>query len=449
MLRRLLLLLTLCVDVGSQHLLHLLRHMASHVHTKHGSKSQSPPQTLPSTSPRATTAENTISSTENLLDNLESRNVGVDSYGAPDTAKSDAPTAEERIASRRAARQAARARQADREKQEAATATETGQRTPRKDNSQAEAQARQVARQSSRHAARQHQGNRGIFRHHGKLSTLSERWGTGRALVLPPKCNHDEESSGLVTLTFTQRKLVNFWHFFMGEILPVVEYLAMHEGRYTSLTGETKQGPCLPRSLAVLGKAGPLRPMYNELFDSLGIELYYREMPKQERRAGANGKPQAERWEGRTLHLDSLVFQDPLRQCEEGAAARGSRRESVASVATKLLGNTSELWLVEASDCAAVQPRFFPPELPGGIKTGACDDFLRVADLEALAEGAEGRSSSGYYTLTRCAATDPAPAAAVHERFQFVRQWLLKWAGVRVCVQPQESLHLVHHVHSF
>ena len=82
MLRRLLLLLTLCVDVGSQH---LLRHMASHVHTKHGSKSQSPPQPLPSTSPRATTAENTISSTENILDNLGS------SSGTNDDAESGAP----------------------------------------------------------------------------------------------------------------------------------------------------------------------------------------------------------------------------------------------------------------------------------------------------------------------------------------------------------------------
>ena len=192
--------------------------------------------------------------------------------------------------------------------------------------------------------------------HHGKLSELTKRWGQGRSLEPPPRCAQVENS--VKTLTFVQRHLINFWHFFMGEILPVVEYLAMHEGALEIDSGGkvVRTGPCVPRKLIIHGKAGLFKPMYEQLFSSLGIAWDYHQMSPV---VGRSTTDTQEHWAGTTLFLDSHIYQENRKQCQDGDVP--DKRVGLGAQ----WANKSGLFAVQISSCSNLFPRLFPPHVNG------------------------------------------------------------------------------------
>ena len=178
----------------------------------------------------------------------------------------------------------------------------------------------------------------------------------------------------------------HFWHFFMGELLPFVDWLS--------------ERTCLPTSVTLYRKDArlPFASMYREIGESLGLSidlvnvmtLDETERPKRDRACDYLETRLQHKWQ----HCRDETLWENLR----------------SRIPNAIHGTP---WQLEIPKCSAV----FPPAF------GASADGSPVATCENMYKFKRGNR-------IRCK-DDLVQRKAWTQRFATVREWLLRWAGAK------------------
>ena len=135
--------------------------------------------------------------------------------------------------------------------------------------------------------------------------------------------------------------------------------------------------------------------MYEQLFSSLGIAWDYHQMSPV---VGRSTTDTQEHWAGTTLFLDSHIYQENRKQCQDGDVP--DKRVGLGAQ----WANKSGLFAVQISSCSNLFPRLFPPHV-NGTRTNSCGDFYR--------DDSDKKSQKAIL----CAPLESGQAERVHERF--------------------------------
>ena len=260
--------------------------------------------------------------------------------------------------------------------------------------------------------------------------------GHGRTLVPPPFCFAEDYSDEPQTIiSYAGRGNMgggSFYHFFLGEIFPFVEFLATHarpasnsskdarlppmstrDGSPVSFPRDGRDTRCFPRRLTIYGRPGAydFKRVYRDFVLPFGIKLKMHGMHESKFISMEARKPPSStgnNWRGGVLFLDGHFFQNPAPICQKCTAT---------SCARNVVANPAEARaMIEVPSCSQ-HPTMFQIEQKGSNQ--ACP--LTCADIYT------GSSR------VRCVAVSSEAAARkarFRGRFHFVREWLLKWAGV-------------------
>ena len=207
--------------------------------------------------------------------------------------------------------------------------------------------------------------------------------GNGTGLNVPARCKHGNRPC---LRSSTQSS--HFWHWYMGELLPFVDWLS--------------ERPCLPRTVTIYRKdiRTPFASIYREIGESLGLAIYLVDEVKYETQRRKRNRT------CRQLENANSHFQHIWQHCQ-----------------TKTLWDNLRSWIPDAIFGA-----------PWQLEIPECSNVFPPA-FGARADGAPAATCENMYMFDhghriRCK-DNLAERKEWTRRFLTVREWLLRWAGAK------------------